>query len=166
MQGAHLIRSRSHLLLDLRGMKHRGYEVIGEGKYLEKVICQTFTGLEPSKTKHQLYRSFWEASFGTVLYGWIWKETSRHLIHSGASCLIVWFSAIVWIMHPWLRAFETHEPRKSSSSTMILKHNDLEDPASKLDSVAPQRPRIIAFESVYSMSGSIAPIEGITFLDK
>lgn len=49
---------------------------------------------------------------------------------------------------------------------MILKHNDLEDPASKLDSVAPQRPRIIAFESVYSMSGSIAPIEGITFLDK
>jgi hypothetical protein len=39
MQGAHLIRSRSHRLLDLRGVKYRGYEVIGEGKYLEKVTC-------------------------------------------------------------------------------------------------------------------------------
>jgi 5-aminolevulinate synthase len=56
--------------------------------------------------------------------------------------------------------------RNSRAQKIIIKHNDLEGPASKLDSFAPQRPRIIAFESVYSMSGSIAPIEGITFLDK
>jgi 5-aminolevulinate synthase len=54
--------------------------------------------------------------------------------------------------------------RNSRAQKIIFKHNDLEDLESKLDSVAPHRPKIIAFESVYSMSGSIAPIEGICTL--
>jgi 5-aminolevulinate synthase len=54
--------------------------------------------------------------------------------------------------------------RNSRAQKIIFKHNDLEDLESKLASVAPQRPKVIAFESIYSMSGSIAPIEGICTL--
>jgi 5-aminolevulinate synthase len=58
----------------------------------------------------------------------------------------------------------------------VFKHNDLADLEAKLASLPPNVPKIIAFESVYSMCGSIGPIEGIcdlaekygalTFLDE
>ncbi|KAL4875684.1 pyridoxal phosphate-dependent transferase [Aspergillus karnatakaensis] len=56
--------------------------------------------------------------------------------------------------------------RHSRAEKVIFKHNDLADLESKLASIAPGRPKIIAFESVYSMSGSIAPIEGICDLSE
>lgn len=66
--------------------------------------------------------------------------------------------------------------RHSGSKKMVFKHNDLEDLETKLASLPPHIPKIIAFESVYSMCGSIAPIEqicdladkygAITFLDE
>ncbi|EKV11987.1 5-aminolevulinic acid synthase HemA [Penicillium digitatum] len=66
--------------------------------------------------------------------------------------------------------------RHSGARKMVFKHNDLEDLEAKLASLPLSTPKIIAFESVYSMCGSIAPIEkicdlsdkygAITFLDE
>ena len=44
---------------------------------------------------------------------------------------------------------------------LIWRHNDLADLQTKLKSVDPARPKIIAFESVYSMDGDIAPLAAI-----
>lgn len=44
------------------------------------------------------------------------------------------------------------------SPKYIFKHNDVDDLKSKLDLVGREVPKIIAFESIYSMDGSIAPI--------
>lgn len=66
--------------------------------------------------------------------------------------------------------------RHSGAKKMVFKHNDLADLEAKLASLPPETPKIIAFESVYSMCGSVAPIEAIcdladkygaiTFLDE
>ncbi|WP_296071405.1 5-aminolevulinate synthase [uncultured Agrobacterium sp.] len=44
---------------------------------------------------------------------------------------------------------------------VIWKHNDLEDLEAKLQTADPNAPKLIAFESVYSMDGDIAPIREI-----
>ena len=66
--------------------------------------------------------------------------------------------------------------RHSGAKKMVFKHNDLVDLEAKLTSLPPEVPKIIAFESVYSMCGSIGPIAeicdladkygAITFLDE
>jgi 5-aminolevulinate synthase len=66
--------------------------------------------------------------------------------------------------------------RHSGAKKMVFKHNDVADLEAKLASLPPEVPKIIAFESVYSMCGSIGPIEEIcdladkygalTFLDE
>ncbi|THH01866.1 hypothetical protein EW026_g924 [Hermanssonia centrifuga] len=66
--------------------------------------------------------------------------------------------------------------RHSGAKRVIFKHNDLEDLESKLAQYPKETPKIIAFESVYSMCGSIGPIKEIcdlaeqygalTFLDE
>lgn len=66
--------------------------------------------------------------------------------------------------------------RHSGAKKMIFRHNDIVDLEAKLASLPSDVPKIIAFESVYSMCGSIAPIEdicdladkygAITFLDE
>ncbi|THH33823.1 hypothetical protein EUX98_g371 [Antrodiella citrinella] len=66
--------------------------------------------------------------------------------------------------------------RHSAAKRVIFKHNDLEDLETKLASFPKETPKIIAFESVYSMCGSIGPISEIcdlaekygalTFLDE
>ncbi|KAF2254112.1 delta-aminolevulinic acid synthase [Trematosphaeria pertusa] len=66
--------------------------------------------------------------------------------------------------------------RHSGAKKMVFKHNDVADLEAKLASIPPEYPKIIAFESVYSMCGSIGPIEeicdlaekygAITFLDE
>ena len=66
--------------------------------------------------------------------------------------------------------------RHSGAKKMVFKHNDVVDLEAKLASLPPEQPKIIAFESVYSMCGSVAPIEAIcdladkygaiTFLDE
>jgi 5-aminolevulinate synthase len=66
--------------------------------------------------------------------------------------------------------------RHSGAKKIVFKHNDLADLEAKLASLPIEVPKIIAFESVYSMCGSIGPIEGIcdladkygaiTFLDE
>ncbi|MCV0427397.1 MAG: 5-aminolevulinate synthase [Roseibium sp.] len=51
--------------------------------------------------------------------------------------------------------------RQSRAEKVIWKHNDLEDLEAKLAASDPGRPKLIAFESVYSMDGDIAPISEI-----
>ncbi len=48
--------------------------------------------------------------------------------------------------------------RHSGAERIIFKHNDPEDLDRKLSALDPQRPKLVAFESVYSMDGDIAPI--------
>ncbi|KAI0193238.1 pyridoxal phosphate-dependent transferase [Xylaria flabelliformis] len=66
--------------------------------------------------------------------------------------------------------------RHSGAKKMVFKHNDVVDLEAKLASLPLESPKIIAFESVYSMCGSIGPIReicdladkygAITFLDE
>ena len=51
--------------------------------------------------------------------------------------------------------------RHSRAEKAIWRHNDPEDLDAKLSAIAPDRPKIVAFESVYSMDGDIAPIAEI-----
>ena len=51
--------------------------------------------------------------------------------------------------------------RYSGAERIIWKHNDLDDLEAKLASLPPERPKLIAFESVYSMDRDIAPIAEI-----
>ena len=51
--------------------------------------------------------------------------------------------------------------RTSRAEKHIFKHNDIADLKRLLQSVDPARPKIIAFESIYSMDGDIAPISAI-----
>ena len=66
--------------------------------------------------------------------------------------------------------------RHSQARKVIFKHNDMADLEQKLAQLPKETPKIIAFESVYSMCGSVGPIEkicdlaeeygAITFLDE
>ncbi|KAF9485413.1 5-aminolevulinate synthase [Pholiota conissans] len=66
--------------------------------------------------------------------------------------------------------------RHSNAKRVLFKHNDLEDLEAKLKQYPKETPKVIAFESVYSMCGSIGPIKEIcdlaeqygalTFLDE
>jgi len=48
--------------------------------------------------------------------------------------------------------------RNSRAEKHIFRHSDPADLARRLDRVAPDRPRLVCFESVYSMDGDISPI--------
>ncbi|MBB4009237.1 5-aminolevulinate synthase [Allorhizobium taibaishanense] len=51
--------------------------------------------------------------------------------------------------------------RYAKCERVIWKHNDLKDLEAKLKAADPKAPKLIAFESVYSMDGDIAPINEI-----
>ncbi|MCR9088903.1 MAG: 5-aminolevulinate synthase [Rhodobacteraceae bacterium] len=51
--------------------------------------------------------------------------------------------------------------RHSKAQRVIWKHNDLADLEAKLRALPANVPKLIAFESVYSMDGDVAPIAGI-----
>ncbi|WP_319546671.1 5-aminolevulinate synthase [Ruegeria conchae] len=51
--------------------------------------------------------------------------------------------------------------RHSRAEKVIWKHNDLHDLEEKLEAIPKGRPKLVAFESVYSMDGDIAPIAEI-----
>ena len=48
--------------------------------------------------------------------------------------------------------------RYSRAERRIFKHNDPSDLERQLETVAPERPKLVAFESVYSMDGDICPM--------
>lgn len=51
--------------------------------------------------------------------------------------------------------------RQSRAERIVFAHNDVADLARKLAAIDPARPKLVAFESVYSMDGDIAPIAEI-----
>ena len=51
--------------------------------------------------------------------------------------------------------------RHARCEKRIWRHNDPKDLDRQLGEIAPDRPKIVAFESVYSMDGDIAPIAEI-----
>ncbi len=48
--------------------------------------------------------------------------------------------------------------RHSGAEKFVFRHNDPEDLDARLSAVRPGRPKLVAFESVYSMDGDVAPI--------
>lgn len=56
--------------------------------------------------------------------------------------------------------------KASGQKKIIFKHNDLADLELKLEQLPIDQPKVIVFESVYSMSGTIAPIRDIVQLAK
>jgi 5-aminolevulinate synthase len=51
--------------------------------------------------------------------------------------------------------------RRSGAERFIFRHNDAAHLDEMMSSIAPERPKIVAFESVYSMDGDVAPIARI-----
>nr|WP_221235552.1 5-aminolevulinate synthase [Sagittula marina] len=51
--------------------------------------------------------------------------------------------------------------RRNGGAKRIFKHNDLDDLRAKLEADDPAAPKLIAFESIYSMDGDFGPIEQI-----
>lgn len=51
--------------------------------------------------------------------------------------------------------------RRSKADYRVFRHNDVEHLRALMENDDPDRPKLIAFESVYSMDGDIAPIEEI-----
>ena len=49
--------------------------------------------------------------------------------------------------------------RRNGGAKRIFKHNDLADLRAKLEADDPKAPKVIAFESIYSMDGDFGPIE-------
>jgi 5-aminolevulinate synthase len=54
--------------------------------------------------------------------------------------------------------------RASRAERAIFRHNDLDHLRELLEALPPERPRIVAFESIYSMDGDIAPLREICAL--
>lgn len=57
-----------------------------------------------------------------------------------------------------------HGIRHSGAEKKVFRHNDVDHLAKQLAAVDPKRPKLIAFESVYSMDGDIGPIKEICAL--
>ena len=56
--------------------------------------------------------------------------------------------------------------RRAGCDRIIFEHNNVADLEAKLASISPERPKLVVFESVYSMSGNISPIGEIARIAK
>ena len=67
----------------------------------------------------------------------------------------------VLVSDAWNHASMIAGIRHSLSEKVIFAHNDLGDLERKLADIEPNRPKVVAFESIYSMDGDMAPIGAI-----
>lgn len=56
--------------------------------------------------------------------------------------------------------------RAAGNEKKIFRHNDIKHLESILESIPPDQPRLIVFESIYSISGTVAPVKEILQLAK
>ena len=56
--------------------------------------------------------------------------------------------------------------RRAGCERIIFQHNNVADLEAKLADISPERPKLVVFESVYSMSGNISPIGEIARVAK
>tara|TARA_E500000081_G_C6133898_1_gene355441 strand:- start:949 stop:2166 length:1218 start_codon:yes stop_codon:yes gene_type:complete len=56
--------------------------------------------------------------------------------------------------------------KNAQASKLVFKHNDVADLRAKLKELPADQPKVVAFESVYSMDGDIAPIADIVAVAK
>ena len=67
----------------------------------------------------------------------------------------------VLVSDAWNHASMIAGIRHGMSDKVIFSHNDVDDLERKLAAIAPGRPKLVAFESIYSMDGDMAPIAAI-----
>ena len=56
--------------------------------------------------------------------------------------------------------------RRSGARIEVFAHNDAADLDARLGRLDPQRPRVVAFESLYSMDGDLAPLQALASVAK
>ena len=76
------------------------------------------------------------------------------------------FPDIVYFSDEKNHASIIHGIKNSGAEKFIFKHSDLKDLEAKLKTLSFERPKLIAFEAVYSMDGDIAPVKEIIALAK
>ena len=67
----------------------------------------------------------------------------------------------VLVSDAWNHASMIAGIRHGMSDKVIFAHNDVGDLERKLAAIDPGRPKVVAFESIYSMDGDMAPVETI-----
>ena len=67
----------------------------------------------------------------------------------------------VLVSDAWNHASMIAGIRHSLSDKVIFAHNDIGDLERKLAAIGPELPKLVAFESIYSMDGDMAPVEAI-----
>lgn len=88
--------------------------------------------------------------------------SSGYVANEGAlSTILNLLSDVIVFSDELNHASMIHGMRSSKAEKKIFRHNDIEHLEELLKSSDPKRPKVIAFESVYSMEGDIAPIKEI-----
>ena len=91
--------------------------------------------------------------------------SSGYVANEGAlSAIIKMLPDCVVISDALNHASMIHGIRSNPCEKKIYRHNDMEHLESLLKAIPANRPRLIVFESVYSMEGDIAPLETIVEL--
>ncbi|WP_338884337.1 5-aminolevulinate synthase [Xenorhabdus sp. TH1] len=116
---------------------------------------------------HEIYQHL-EAE----LAGWHYKEAALVFPTGFGSndatiqCLLRLFPDLVVISDELNHASIVNGIRATKNQREVFKHNDTEDLEHILQQYPNERPKLIIFESIYSMDGDIAPLEEIVALAK
>lgn len=112
----------------------------------------------------------WHRELELLLAGWHKKESA--LLFNGAyqanvttlQTLGQHIPGLIFISDERNHASIIEGIRGCKNQKRIFRHNDMEHLEQLLKEIPPDQPKLIVFESVYSMSGTLAPIKEITSL--
>ncbi|MDI9409615.1 MAG: 5-aminolevulinate synthase [Candidatus Pacebacteria bacterium] len=142
------------------------YLAMGENQHLRQVIKDAVdrlgsgaggtrniagTAHEHIKLEKTLARLHQKESALVFTSGYVANETSLSTLGRTIPNLLIFSDA--WNHNSMIAGI-----RNSGADKVIFNHNDPADLAAKLAAADPSRPKLIAFESLYSMDGDIAPI--------